>query len=817
MKKINFSEQVLPHLIAVLIFLVVTVLFFKPVFFDNKVISQGDIEQWSASSKELRDYRDASGEEGLWAATMFSGMPAYLVNLEWSNGPVLALKKALSIFLPHPVSAIFLSFVCYYILLLSFRVRPWFAIAGALAFGLSSYMIIGISAGHNARIGAIAFVPLVIAGIHLAFNNKRILGVGITALGLALHLRENHLQITYYMFLVVLIYGLIQLIEAFRTGQVKEFFKTIVILIPAAALAVGTFSGQLWSVAEYTRYSIRGPSEIAKADASKDAAGLSRDYAFQYKYGVGESIALMVPNIYGGTSTNYFVQDQGSASYKALMGSGDQETANTLAGYTSAYWGVQGFTAGSYYAGAIVCFLFVLGIVFAPKKYVWWLVPVALLGLMLSWGDSFASFNYFMFDYFPGYNKFRSVSFALMMTLFAMPLLGFLGLENLLKEGWSKATQKKLLWPVGLMLGFCLVLLAVGGFGSFMKPEEAQLPPWFKIALQKDRVALVRADAWRAFWFIAVFTGALFLLLKNYIKPAFIYPAIALLIVIDLGFVDSRYFSQDNYKRKRDQSFAAPTAADEEVLKDKSNYRVLDMQTRSPFTDARPSQYHQSLGGYHGAKLRRYQDLYDSGIFKNMQALFSDIQTGEPNFTKYGVFNMLNTKYIIAGPQREYVIRNTAANGDAWFVKDVVKVDSPAEELQRTVNVNTRDVAVMQLIDNNRSFVLDSAAVITLVERTPPYLKYESQSPAEGFAVFSEIYYPKGWHAFIDGKEVPLLRADYVLRALQIPAGKHVIEFRFEPKPYVIGNKITMASSWILLLVVIGSVVWSVREPKQNN
>lgn len=812
MKNIRFSDHILPHLIAVFVFLVVTILFFNPVFFDNKALEQGDIQQWSGSSKELRDYREQTGKEGLWVATMFSGMPAYLVNLQWSDGPVITLKKILSFFLPHPVSNIFLAFVCYYILLLSFRIRSWFAIAGALAFGLSSYMIIGLSAGHNARIGAIAFMPLVFAGIHLAFTGKRILGFGVTALGMALHLRENHLQITYYLMLIVLVYGLVHLVLAFREKQLASFFKTILLLIPAVVIAAGTFFGQFWAISEYTRYSIRGASEIEISKNGEDISGLSKSYAFNNSYGILEPITLLIPNFYGGSSSNYLVQDQTSETYKALANSGDQETANQLASYTSAYWGPQRpFGAVPYYAGAIITFLFVAGIVFADKKYVWWLVPLSTLSLMLSMGDSFSAFNYFMFDYFPGYNKFRSVTFALVIILFSMPLLGMLGLENLLAKGWSKETQKKLLWPVSITVGLCLIFIAIGGFGSYLKPEEAQLPAWFRSALAKDRIALLRSDAWRSFWLILIFCGGIFALLKNYLKPAVIYPVLVVLIWFDLGFVNTRYFTKDNYKRKRENAFAQPTAADQEILKDKSYYRVYNLQ--SPMTEARTSFFHNSLGGYHGAKLRRYQDLYDSVISKNTRQLFEDFQKGTPDFEAYNALNMLNAKYFVYGPDKENVILNPAAFGNAWFVKEVIPVNSPAEELMKVTAIKTKDIAVMNSQQVSGQLEVDSLASVSLMEHQPPYLKYESESSTKGIVVFSEIYYPKGWHAFIDGNEVPILRADFILRALEVPAGKHIIEFKFEPQPYVIGNKITMASGWLLLLVVMGSIGWSVRNP----
>lgn len=819
MQKIKWSA-IQPHAIAILVFLLVTVFFFSPVFFDNKAISQHDIQEYQGASKSLSDYREATGAEGLWASNMFSGMPAYLVSLRWSDGPVVWTKKSMSLFLPHPINTIFIAFLCYYILLLVFGVRPYLAIAGALAFGLSSYIIIGLSAGHNSRIGAIAFMPLVIAGIHVAFSGKRLLGFGLTSMALALHLRENHLQITYYTVLIVGMYGLVQLIHHYQTKQIKSFLKTIGALITAAVLAACTFFGQFWAITEYTNYSIRGKSELVKPasqGAVSDANGLSKEYAFAYKYGVWESMALLIPDFYGGTSMKAFVQDQNSATYKAMTNSGDNETANQLANYTAAYWGPQGSTVGSYYAGAIVVFLFVIGILFAERKYVWWLVPIGTLGLMLSWGDSFSTFNYFMFDYFPGYNKFRSVSFALVMILFAMPLLGMMGVERLLTIGITEETKKKILIAFGATGGLCLVLIAFAGLGSFVKDGEGQLPVWFVKALSEDRRSLLRADAWRAFAFILPTFLLLYFNFEKKVSAWGFYVIIIFLVAIDLSVVDRRYFTKENFQRKRDNSFLANNAADERILKDKSYYRVYNLQ--GAMSEARTSYAHHSLGGYHGAKLRRYQDLYDSCLLKETQQLYKDAQQGSLDFAKYGVINMLNTKYVVYGPEAANVIPNPNANGVAWFVKEVVPVNSPTDELKKTETIDTKQTAV---IDQSKfapylfeGIAYDSLGAIRLVEFKPSYLKYETESSTDGLAVFSEIYYPKGWHAFIDGKETTLLRANYVLRALKISHGKHVVEFKFEPKPYLIGNKVTLASSWVVLLVALGSVMISIRKPRE--
>ncbi len=805
----------LPHIVAIALFLVITISFFSPIFFENKTLDQHDIQQHAGSSKALRDFRDATGEEGLWAGAMFSGMPAYLVNLQWSDGVVVTMKKVLSFLLPHPVCNIFLAFLCYYIMLLSFKVRPYLAMGAAIAFGLSSYLIVGLVAGHNARIGAIAFMPLVVAGIHLAFSGKKILGFGVTAAGLALHLRENHLQITYYLVLIVAVYGLVQLVSAIREKQLPEFFKTLGLLVPAALIAAGTFFAQFWAITEYSHFSIRGPSELAKAKQSTDDLGLSKTYAFAYSNGLGEPLTLLIPNIYGGSTSHYFVQDEQSETYKALVNSGNNEQANQLAQFSRAYWGPQQLSA-PYYAGAISVLLFVFGILFAERKYVWWLLPLAVLSIMLSWGESFSSFNYFMFDYFPGYNKFRSVTFALIIIIFAMPLLGMIGLENLLKQGWSKSTQNKLIWALVLVPGICLVVAAMGGIGSVMTPEESNLPAWFRSALQKDRIDLVRSDAWRSFWLTFIFFGVVFAAVKKWIREYIVFIALVLLMLIDVPMVDKRYLVKENYQRKRDTKFVE-TEADKQILADKTHFRVYNID--NAMGDAATSYYHNSIGGYHGAKLRRYQDLYDSCIQPQTARLIQEanVRTAADlnrlNFANAGAINMLNVKYLVYS-DRQGMIPNPLANGPAWFVQRVESVNSPTEELKRTGEINTRRIAV---VDQSKFKVApfpgtDSLAAVLLIEQKPYSMKYESQSAENGMIVFSEIYYPKGWHATIDGKEVPIVRADYVLRALEVAPGKHVIEFRFEPKPYTVGNKVSMASGWVLLFLVMGSLGWSWKK-----
>jgi hypothetical protein len=821
MKKIVFSQHVLPHLVAVVAFLIVTMFFFKPVFFENKKLEQRDIQEWEGSSKELRDFRQETGEEGLWAESMFGGMPAYLVNVEWGNTTVRFMKQVLSVWLPHPVNNVFAAFICYYILLLVFGVRPYLSIAGALAFGLSSYLLIGLSAGHNARIGAVAFMPLVVAGIHLAFSNRRILGFGVTAAAFALHLRENHLQITYYLALIIAIYGLVQLIRYIRAHQLTEWLKNVGILVPAIALAIGSFLGPLWSVTEYSSYSTRGKSELTHQPSSgQSGSGLSKTYAFEFSNGILEPMTLMIPNFYGGGSMNYIFQDQESETYKALVRSQDNQLANQLAGYTSAYWGPQRLSA-PYYAGAITVFLFAIGIAFNDKQWTWWLAGCALLGIVLSWGKNFDTLNYFLFDYLPGYNKFRSVTFAIVITLFALPLLGFLGMERLIREGASKENKKKLLIAFGVTGGLCIVVMILSGMLSYTRDVEQQLPPWFINALREDRQSLLLSDAFRSFAFITLaFLIVYFGIYKK--LPAVFYGCLAFMVMVDLAVVDKRYVSSENFTRKPGANAAfVASEADAAIERDKSHYRVYNLQNSlsDAWNEAKTSYFHHSIGGYHGAKLKRYQELLDSCLYEETAEFVEDAQARSIKLQNYGILNMLNTKYIKFGEQANAVLTNEEANGNAWFVSEVIQVNSANEELDKVCGIDTKTTAV---VDASKFKVAaktatDSTAKITLAEFKPNYLRYESNSTTGGLAVFSEIYYPKGWHAFVDQKEVSILRANYILRALEIPSGKHSVEFKFQPEAYTVGNKVTSISSWLVLLLVSACIAFSLKEEKPEN
>lgn len=808
MNRINFKVHIMPHLIAVITFLLLTVIFFNPVFLENKDIRQHDIMQWRGGAQELLDFREKTGEEGLWTNSMFSGMPGYMVNVHFSGEGIAYIHQLYSLGIPHPVNAIFIALLSFYILLLTFGVRPYLALGGAIAFAFTSFTLISLEAGHNAKVIAIAYMPLILAGVHLAFKQYRLLGFSLTALAMALHLSFNHLQITYYLLLIILIYGIVMLWYAYKGKALKHFLTTTLLLIGAVVLALGANAGRILTTLEYSEYSIRGKSELTSQEESAVVgSGLDRDYAFQWSSGIAETMTLLIPGFYGGATQENIGTNSNLA--KALSNNNvppvqvKQATENA-----PTYWGDQPMTAGPVYAGAIVVFLFVIGIVFAEKKYVYWLVSAVVLSLLLSWGKNFASFNYFMFDYLPGYNKFRAVTMALNIALLCMPLLGFIGLEQLLKEGFNVKTKKSFLWAFGIVGGACLLVFLLAGMFGFNGTVDAQLagyPPWYLNALKADREAMMRGDALRSFIFVALTAGVIWFYFKGKLSAGITVLSISVLVLIDLWAVDKRYLTEENYVRPIRNSFFEATPADEMVLKDNSiNYRVLNLQ--NPWNDARTSYFHKSIGGYHGAKMRRYQDLIDRCINPEINTLINDFQSGGPAFENYDMLNMLNAKYLLAGSTAESVINNPAALGNAWFVENVVAVNSPDEEIAATCDVDTENTAVIDASKFHLSQSDYAAGTISLETYQPNKLVYKANVSGKGLAVFSEIYYPEGWEVTIDGQKVDMLRVNYVLRALEVPEGQHTIAFRFEPQSFVLGNKMMGISFLIIVGAFLGSL-----------
>ncbi|MDN5203255.1 YfhO family protein [Fulvivirgaceae bacterium BMA10] len=811
--KIDFKNQVLPHIVAILVFLVIVIIFFNPTLFGNKELSQHDVWQGRAGAKELRDYRASSGEEGLWTNSMFGGMPAYLITVVYNGDLLTHIQNAYSLFMKSPASIIFMALLSFYILLLAFGVRPYLAIAGAVIFGLSSHHLIGLGAGHNSRITAIAFMPLVLAGIQLAFSRKLIWGFVLTALGLALEIKANHLQITYYLLLIVLIYGAVQLYDASKKKTLAEFSKTIGLLVVAVIVAVGCNFGKLWTTYEYGKYSNRGKSEL-QAESADGQTGLERDYAFYYSNGITEPITLFVPNFMGGGMQEELSKSSHLAEALRKNGIPPAQVSQQIKAVPT-YWGDQPNTA-PYYAGAITLFLLILGIFFAEGKYKVWIIISSLLGIALSWGSSFETFNYLMFDYLPGYNKFRSVTFAIIMPILCMPILGFMGLEKFLSDNKTSQHQKKFFLTIGITAGFLLLLVLYsfgGGFRGAVDERLGNIPQWFLDAIRKDRASMLRSDAFRTLFLAGAFFAVLYLYIKEKVSSIVVFSSLIFLTALDMTLISKRYFNDDNFSRNGQRTFFTANEADQEIKKDQDiSYRVFNLI--DPFNDAKTSYHHKSVGGYHGAKIRRYQDVIEHCLQEERSGFIQSIQQNQPSTAGMSVTNMLNTKYFIFGESKDAIWRNTDANGNAWSVSSVKLVNSPDEELDALCSLDTKNTAV---IDQNKFPLAQSDfgnGNIQLVEYKPNYLKYNASFDSDGLGVFSEIYYPKGWKAKLDGKEVDILRANYILRAILIPQGEHTIEFSFEPNAYYIGNTIMMIFNIILILMFLGAIVMSLKNNK---
>jgi hypothetical protein len=814
-------QRAVPHVLAVLFFVLLACVYFSPIMFDGKTLAQHDITQFQGGAHEAQEYAKVMGKEALWTNSMFSGMPTYLISLHFPGDWSVYLQKAIALGLPAVVANLFLALLCGYVLLVALGVRPLIAVAGAVALGFSSYNLAILAAGHNTKSLALAYAPLVLGGLLVTYRRDKWLGAALFAVGLTLNIHVNHLQITYYLLLLVAIFGVIELVSAFRTGRLSEFLKRTALLGLGAALAVGVSFGRLYTTAEYSKYSNRGPSELksaapaapGQAPAPKgedEGSGVDRDYAFQYSYGVGETITLLIPNFYGGASSMPLGTDSNLA--KAGL---PQEYLGSM----PTYWGQQSYTAGPVYMGAVVCFLFILGLFVVEKRTRYWLLAGTILSILLAWGKNFETFNYLIFDILPGYNKFRAVSMALVIAQLAMPILGALALSRILRprpagaptlpgtkaplSADAAALLPKVLYAGAIAAGLCVLAYLASFSFDFAAPVDGELTkqgftPQLLGALRADRADLLRNDVWRGLLFIGAALGVLYFHLKGQLKVVPAAAIMVLLVLVDLWGVDKRYLGDNKFQRETIAEEFQPTPADQLILQDKDlSYRVLNLQ--NPFNEAQTSYFHKSIGGYHGAKLRRYQDLIERQISANNQQ----------------VLNMLNMRYLITGDAKQPVQRNPGALGNAWFVSEVKMVKSPDEEMAA---LNTLSPATVAVVDASK-FPQQKAATyditgstIALTNYSPDELKYRYNATHDGLVVFSEIYYADGWQAYIDGKAVPHIRADYVLRALQVPAGSHTIDFKFEPKAYAVGNTVSLAASIALLLVLLGAIAYAVRR-----
>ena len=820
------NKNILSIVAAIIAFAVITLVYFSPVL-QGKRIKQHDIEMHKGMAQELTEYRNATGEETLWTNAPFGGMPSWNISVQPKSNLTNPIYKGLSLGLPHPIGSVFISMLGFFLLLLVLDCGFWISFIGAIAYGFTSYLFIVIGAGHNAKAMAMSYMPAVIAGVLLTYKGKYLWGWLLTAFALAFEVRTGHLQITYYLALTVAVLVIAELIADIKDKKIVHFLKASAGLVVAALLGVLTCSTTLYGSYEFGKDTTRGKPVLSRNE-NNQTKGLDRDYITQWSYGKGETWSLLIPNAKGGASA--YIGSKNPALEKA-----DSRFRSNIA-QNNAYWGDQPGTSGPVYVGAIVVFLFVLGALTVKGKLKWALLVATLLSILLSWGKNFMGFTNFFLDYIPGYDKFRAVSMTLVIAEVCMPLLGFLGLAEIAKDpdGFKK-NQKKFFIALGVTAGVCLLFyIAPKLFFSFLSQGEAEqfaqmssgkdgaVYAAFATQLENVRVAIFRKDALRSLLFIILAAVPLFLYGKGKLKAQIAFPILAVLVLLDMFPIDKRYLNKDNFidSRKYDKPFTASTA-DQAILKDETlDFRVADI-TKDMFNDDSTCYFHKSLGGYSGAKLRRYQDVitqYLGGELNQLRGVQSGAEMIQ-TLSELKVLNMLNTRYIIYNPNSQ-PFQNAFAYGNAWTVNDIRWVDTPNEEIDAIASTDLQQTAIL-----NKEFeqkvggltMNDSVkGEIELLEYQPNKLTYNFKSDNDQLVVFSEIWTSKGWYMTVDGQPHPLMRANYILRCALIPSGEHQIVMTYAPKAYSVGNKIQLASSLILILCLIGAIVFNYKSKKKE-
>lgn len=839
MKKINL-KAFLPVVAAIVIFVLITVVFVSPAF-KGKALIQSDDIQSKGMAKEITDFGEKYNERTYWTNSMFGGMPSYQIKISDPTNLMRPINKFLTLNLPYPASTIFLYMLGFYILLLTLKVDKWLSIVGSIGFAFSAFFIIIISAGHYTQAVALSYAPPVFAGVILVCRGRYFLGCAVLAIFSGLELFCNHPQITYYLFLLMFVYVLFEFAERIKLKQYKEILKMLTVFAVVAVLAVGANMANLWNTSEYVKYTIRGPSELTSEKENK-TTGLDRDYVTQWSLGKGETFSLLVPGFKGRGDGL-----QISENKKALKDVDPQ--LREAVGSLPQYWGEQP-TTSSPYSGAILVFLFVFGLFVIKGKLKWTLLIITILSIALSWGKNMMWFTDLALDYLPMYNKFRTVTMALVLAMTAIPILAVLVIDKVIKtpdffkQKIQLAFIKKEITVQnaffisfaltgGLSLLFYLMPDALSDFtwvqdsdifASYAKNNGNEVAQQVFDNIEKARIAIFKSEAIRSFLFIAVAGILVWLFSKAKINKNIFIATLGILVLLDLTLVDKSFLNDKNFTNKKQQENPFPeTIADKAILQDKDiSYRVFDLSDpNGPFNSARASYYHKSIGGYHAVKLRRYQELIEHQIRRNYQDVVTTLRSNptetslDSMLAKQSVLNMLNTRYIIYNGDAPPLV-NKFAQGNAWFVKDVKMVNNADEELKSVAEINP---AATVVVDKRYEQELngftpkpDSSATIKLVEYKANDLKYESNTSSEQLAVFSEIYYQDGWNAYVDGQLKPHFGGDWVLRVMRVPAGKHTIEFKFEPTRYDMGEKIAIGSGVILLLMAAGAIFMAWKD-----
>lgn len=832
----DFSKENLsktfPLAAAIVIFFVAAALYFIPQF-RGEVLPQHDVIQYEGMTRDINDMRTRTGEDPQWTGGMFGGMPAYLINVEYPAQLVKNYVGKVVRWLDTPAAFLFFAMTAFWIMLLIGGVNPWVGIIPALAYGFSTYFLLIIAAGHVTKMWALVYAPLMMGGAWMTLRKDVRIGAAVTALATALEIGANHPQITYYFLVAMAALWISEAVFAFREKRTGDFVRRTAALAAAGILALGANFAPLWYTAQHSPETIRGGSELAET-VETDTRGLDLDYATAWSYGKTETFNLLIPDFMGRDSATTLPDDGQTAA--ELTDIGRQLGAPSLGSWARqlpAYWGTQPYTGGPTYLGAAALFLALLGAFWSQGRNKWWIIAVSLLMILLAWGRNFMGFTELAFKCLPGYNKFRTVSMTLVVVQWAVPLLGAFALMQLWKGGMSRERIRKgIAWAAGITGGLCLLFALAGGslfdFGRAASADQmsdtfrqvfaanglqsyidrgmdAEWGDAVAQAIAADRAGMMQADAWRSLGMILLAAGCVALWAARRIGRGVAVALLAAVMLLDLVPVDRRFLSDENFVSPR-RTQVTPSAADRAIMQDtEPGYRVLNL-TVSPFNDATTSYFHRSVGGYHGAKLARYQDLIDRYL----------------NDLNPAVLDMLNTRYLIVPGEdgQPRAQRRTSAFGAAWFVDSLAGAASAQEEIDLLEKANLRTTAV---VDDRLAEKIEpqaptpetlASARIGLTEYRPNYLRYEYSAPEKAVAVFSEIYYDKGWTAYVDGKESPYFRADYVLRAMELPAGKHVVEWRFRAPGWNTVEAVTGICSALILLGAAAAIVYAFRKKK---
>ncbi|MCF8321029.1 MAG: YfhO family protein [Flavobacterium sp.] len=795
-------ERIYPHAIAVLGFILISLIYFYPVL-QGKKIAQSDIAQYTGMAKEQIDFRASENSEPYWTNSAFGGMPTYQLGANYPHEYINKIDSALRI-LPRPADYLLLYFLGFYVLLLVLKADPLKAFFGALAFGFSTYLIIILGVGHNSKAHAIAYMPLVVAGVLLVFQRRFLVGGLLTMFAAALELNANHPQMTYYLLFLILIITFYYSYKYIKDKEYKSLFTAFGIFVIAGILAIGANATSLLATAEYAKYSTRGKSELTfSPDGSKSTSdnAMSHDYITEYSYGIAESFNLISPRIFGGSNGENIGTN--TNMYEFLIGkSVPEEQAKEFVSSMPAYWGDQPIVAAPAYIGAVVFFLCLVALFLDKRKIKYVFVAGTVVSLILSWGKNFPILTDFFIVTIPMYNKFRAVSSIQVILELCIPVLAIMGLQSFFKE--EKAQQLKGLYlSGGVFFGIIAFLIAIKSQFSFSGGSDTyyleNYGSEFINALKEDRKSLYSADLLRSGFLVLLAFGLLWFFVKNKISKSTAVILVGIIMISDLFFIDKNYVNAKSFVSPSEVDVPfQPTASDIEILRDTSHYRVFEVDGN--MSSARASYFHQSIGGYSAVKPRRMQQLFDYQIAKNNME----------------VLNMLNTKFIIQTDKegKEFPTYNPNHNGNAWFVQKVKFVNSPDQEMKALDSIDSKNSALVNEYEfgpffkgDLTSFNVDSTATIQLLSYEPNHLKYVSNNSNPGVAVFSEMYYADGWNATIDGKSASHFRADYALRAMKIPAGKHSIEFKFEPQVVKTGSTIALIS-FILMILLLGAAIY---------